>query len=71
MSVQNLFFARPAPKKPSPPLFSKLAVKKGIKMFSQLHFSPYFTPATFYLFLKVKSELASCLLTQGTLKKSL
>jgi hypothetical protein len=22
MSVQNLFFARPAPKKPSPPLFS-------------------------------------------------
>jgi hypothetical protein len=30
----------------------------------------YFTPATFYFFLKVKSELASCLLTQGTFKKS-
>ncbi len=27
--------------------------------------------AAFYLFLKVKSELASCLLTQGTFKKSL
>ncbi len=40
-------------------------------MFSQLHFLPYFTPATFYLFLKVKSEQASCLLTQGTFKKSL
>jgi hypothetical protein len=51
--------------------FQKLAVEKGIKIFSQLHFSPYSTPATFYFFLKVKSELASCLLTQGTLKKSL
>jgi hypothetical protein len=30
---------------------------------------PYFTPGTFYFFLKVKSELASCLLTQGTFKK--
>jgi hypothetical protein len=40
-------------------------------MFSQLYFLPYFTPATFYLFHKVKSELASCLLTQGSLKKSL
>jgi hypothetical protein len=66
-----MFFASPAPKKPSPPLFSITGGEKGIKMFSQLHFSPYFTPATFYLFLKVKSELASCLLTQGTLKKSL
>jgi hypothetical protein len=32
---------------------------------------PYFAPAAFYLFLKVKSELASSLLTQGTFKKSL
>jgi hypothetical protein len=40
-------------------------------MFSQLHYSLYFAPAAFYLFLKVKSELASCLLTQGTYKKSL
>jgi hypothetical protein len=30
----------------------------------------YFTPATFYFFLKVKSELASCLLTWGTFKES-
>ncbi len=71
MSVQNFFFARPVPKKPSPPLFSITGCEKSIKMFSQLHFVPYFTPATFYPFLKVKSELASCLLTQGTLKKSL
>jgi hypothetical protein len=70
MSVQNLFFDRPSPKKPSLPLFLITGCEKGIKMFFQLHFSPYFTPATFYLFLKVKSELASCLLTQGTLKKS-
>jgi hypothetical protein len=28
MSVQNLFFARPAPKKPSPPLFSITGCKK-------------------------------------------
>jgi hypothetical protein len=68
MSVQNLFFARPAPKKPSPPLFSITGCEKSIKMFSQLHFLSYFSPATFYLFLKVKSELA---MTQGTLKKSL
>jgi hypothetical protein len=46
-------------------------VEKGVKVFSQLRFSPYFPPAAFHLFLKVKSELASFLLTQGTLKKSL
>jgi hypothetical protein len=34
-------------------------------------FFAYFTPSAFYLLLKVKSELASCLLTQGTFKKSL
>ncbi len=28
MSVQNLFFARPAPKKPSPPLFSITGCEK-------------------------------------------
>jgi hypothetical protein len=28
MSVQNLFFARPAPNKPSPPLFSKTGCEK-------------------------------------------
>jgi hypothetical protein len=27
---------------------------------------PYFTSLAFYIFLKIKSELASCLLTQGT-----
>ncbi len=71
MTVQNLFFARPSAKLPSPPLYINnwdyLGVEKSVKRFSQLH---YFTPATFYFFLKVKSELASCLLTQGTFKKS-
>jgi hypothetical protein len=51
--------------------FQLLAVEKGVKMFSQLHYLLYFAPAAFYLFLKVKSELASCVLTQGTFKKSL
>ncbi len=31
---------------------------------------PYFIPPAFYLFLKVKSELASWFLTQGTFNKS-
>jgi hypothetical protein len=71
MSVQHLFFARLLSKKPSLPLFSITGCGKGINMFSQLHYSPYFTPAAFYLLLKLKSELARCLLTQGTFKKSL
>jgi hypothetical protein len=71
MSVQNLFYAMPLPKKLSLPLFSITGCGKGVNMFSQLHYLPYFAPAVFYLFLKVKSELASCLLTQGVFKKSL
>jgi hypothetical protein len=31
MSVQTLFFARPAPKKPLPPLFSKTGCKKRLQ----------------------------------------
>jgi hypothetical protein len=38
---------------------------------SSLFAIPYFTTAAFYLFLKVKSELASSLLTKGIFKKSL
>ncbi len=71
MSAQNLIFASMLPKKPSLPLFLITGCGKGANMFSQLHYSSYFAPAAFYLFLKVKSELASCLLTQGTFKKSL
>jgi hypothetical protein len=52
-------------------IFNNLQVEKGVKIFSQLQYLPYFAPAAFYLFLKVKSELASFLLTQGTFKKSL
>jgi hypothetical protein len=71
MSVQNFFFARPAPKKPSPPLFSINGCEKRCKDVLPATFFTYFTPLVFYLLLKVKSELASCLLTQGTYKKSL
>ncbi len=69
MSVQNLFFARPAPKKPSPPLFSITGCGKRCKDVLPAPFFAYFTPSAFYLLLKVKSELASCLLTQGTFKE--
>ncbi len=71
MSVQNLFFARPAPKKPSPPLFPTTGCEKRRKDVLLAPFLAYFTPSAFYLLLKVKSELASCLLTQDTFKKSL
>ena len=71
MSVQNLFFARPAPKKPSPPLFPITGCGKRHKDVLPAPVFAYFTPLAFSLLLKVKSELASCLLTQGTFKKSL
>jgi hypothetical protein len=70
MSVQNLFLAMPAPKKPSPPLFSIIGCGKRHKDVLPAPFFTYFTPSAFYLLLKAKSELASCLLTQGTFKKS-
>jgi hypothetical protein len=59
-----------SPKKPSLRLFSVIGCKKGVKMSSQLHFLPYFASAAFFLVPKMKSELAICLLTQGTFKKS-
>jgi hypothetical protein len=71
MSVQNLFFARPAAKKPSPPLFPITGCEKRCKDVLLVPFFGYFIPSAFYLLLKVKSELASCLLTQDTFKKSL
>ncbi len=71
MSVQNLFFARPAPKKPSPLLFSITGCVKRSQNVLPAPFFAYFTPAAFYLLMKVKSELASCLMTKGTFKKSL
>jgi hypothetical protein len=70
MSVQNLFFARPAPKKPSPPLFSITGCGKRRQDVVPAPFFTYFTPAAFCLLLKVKSELASCLMMKGTFKKS-
>jgi hypothetical protein len=69
MSVQNLFFARPEPKKPSPPLIPITEKRRNDVLLAT--FFAYFTPSAFYLLLKVISELASCLLTQDTFKKSL
>jgi hypothetical protein len=71
MSVQNLFFAKPGSKKPSPPVFPITGCGKRRKDVLPAPFFAYFTPLAFYLLLKVKSELASYLLTQGTFKKSL
>ncbi len=71
MSLQNLFFARPVPKKPLPPLFSITGCVKRSKNVLPAPIFAYFTPAAFYLLLKVKSELASCLMTKGTFQKSL
>jgi hypothetical protein len=71
MSVPNLFFARPSPKLPSPLLFSIIGIGKGRQDILPAPELPYFTPPAFYLFLKIKSELASRLLTQGTFKKSI
>jgi hypothetical protein len=70
MSVPNFFFARPLPKLSSPLLFSIIGIGKGRQDVLPNPLLPYFTPPTFYLFLKIKSELASFLLTQGTFKKS-
>jgi hypothetical protein len=70
MSVPNLFFAKPSPKLPSLLLFSIIGIRKGRQDVLPAPKLPYFTLLAFYLFLKIKSELASCLLTQGTFKKS-
>jgi hypothetical protein len=64
-------FARPAPKKPSLPLFPITGCEKRGKDVLLAPFFAYFTPSAFYLLLKVKPELAKCLLTQDTFKKSL
>ncbi len=69
MSVENFFFARLQAKLPTPPLFSITGSGKRRQDVLTARLLPYFPPATFNFFLKVKSELASCLLTQGTFKK--
>jgi hypothetical protein len=70
MSVPNLFFARPSAKLSSPLLFSIIGIGKGCQDVLPAPSLPYFTPPAFYLFLKIKSELASFLLTQDTFKKT-
>ena len=59
MSVQNLFFAGPVPKKSSPPLFSINGCGKRRQDVLPALFFEYFTPSAFSLLLKMKSELAS------------
>jgi hypothetical protein len=72
MSVKNSFFARPPAMLPSPPIFSIIGSGKGVKMFSQRHYCRFSNQRPpLYFFLKVKPELASYLLAQGTFKKSM
>jgi hypothetical protein len=71
MSVPNLFFARPPNKLPSALLFSIIDSGKRHQDVLTAPLLLYFTPAAFYIFLKVNSELASCLMTQGTFNKSM
>ncbi len=68
---RTCFLPRPAPKNPLPLLFSITGCGKRRKDVLSAPFFAYFTPSAFCLLMKVKSELASCLLTQGTFKKSL
>ncbi len=56
MSVQNLVFARPGPKKPSQSLFPITGCEKRCKDVLLAPFFAYFTPPAFYILLKVKSE---------------
>jgi hypothetical protein len=51
-------------------IFSNLRLKKASR-YSPSSLFAVFAPAAFYLFLKVKSEMASFLLTHGTSKKGL
>jgi hypothetical protein len=69
-SVLNLFFGRPLPKLPTTLLFSIIGIRKRCQDVPPAPLLLYFTPPAFYLSLKVKSELASYLLTQGTFKES-
>jgi hypothetical protein len=71
MSVQNLFFARLSAKLPWLPLFSTIGSGNRHHEVLPANLLTSFTPAAFYFFLKLKSELASCLLTKGTFKKSM
>jgi hypothetical protein len=71
MSFPNLFFAKPLPKLPSLLLFSIIGIGKRRQDVLPVPLLPYFTTPAFYLFLKVKPELASCLLTHGTFEKSM
>jgi hypothetical protein len=70
LKTPSTFFARLLPKLPSPLLFSIIGIRKRCQDVPPAPLLPYFTPLAFYLSLKVKSELASYLLTQGTFKKS-
>jgi hypothetical protein len=53
-------FCQPSAKLPSPPLFSIIGSEKRCQDVLPAPLLLSFTPATFYFFLKVKSELASC-----------
>jgi hypothetical protein len=71
MSVKNLFFAWPLAMLPLPPLFSIIGSGKRRYDVLPAPLLLFFTPAAFYFFLIVISELGSYFLAQGTFKKSM
>jgi hypothetical protein len=71
LSVQSLFFARPAPKKPSPPLFSITGCGKRCQDVLLTPFFAYFTPSAFYLFPESEIRAGKLLDDQGHLQEQL
>ena len=71
MSVQNLFLPGRRPKSHRHLYFQLLAVEKVVKMFSQLHFLPYFTPATFFSLPESEIRAGKLLVDPGHLQEEL
>jgi hypothetical protein len=71
MSVQNLFLARPAPKKPSTPLFLTTGCENRRKDVLLASFFAYFTPSAFYLPLESEIRTGKLLVGPGHLQEEL
>ncbi len=71
MLGQNLSFARPSSKRPTPPLYLVFCGRKRRQDVLPASLFAIFRISGLFSCTEVKSELASCLLTQVTFKKSL
>ena len=71
MSVQKLFFARPAPKKPSLPLFSITGCGKRRQDVLPAPFFEYFTPSAFSVLLKTEIRAGKLLVDPEHLQEEL